>query len=388
MHEALAALHHPERHLRSVLVLGTNGKGSTAALLASILRAHGLCVGLYTSPHLLGVEERLQVDGTPIAPLRLQQLLEELEAFPRLSYFETLTVAAILEFAAREVDVAVLEAGLGGRWDATNAFPPAISLLTNVGTDHQAWLGPSRLHIAAEKAAALRGLEAIVGEWDGEVEGVIRSEATAPLTLASDWAEVAASDNARGEGTVRFAVAGARGAAHLPLAGAHQRANLCLALAGAAALARHALVPPLQAPRIAQGIEAVRWPGRWDRRPFRSGTLILDGAHNREAIAAVAAQLQRTTRGEVDLLFSCLSDKPLAAMAATLRPLVRRVLVAPLDSPRATPVATLAEAFPGCRVASSVAQALASLPPGTTTLVTGSLRLVGEVLSHVEASDA
>jgi dihydrofolate synthase / folylpolyglutamate synthase len=411
MHAALAALDHPERAFPAILVLGTNGKGSTAALLTSILAAHGLRAGLYTSPHLVHVEERIAVAGATIPPGRLLELLGELSRFPELSYFETLTTAGFLHFARERVDVAVLEAGLGGRWDATNAADAAVGLLTNVGTDHKSWLGVTRAEIAAEKAAALRGREAIVGAWDEEVEPAIRAAAAAPLTLALDWANVSvvrgswivdrpptlpnvgmtvAPEPSNHEPrttnhvfpVVDFAVAGVTGSATLPLLGGHQLANLTLALAGAAALAKHGIAPPLRAGAIAAGIAATRWSGRLQWVEWRGRRVLLDGAHNREAAAALAAALDALgLTGTVDLLFSCLDDKPLGEIAAILRPRVNRVLVAPLDSPRGMPVGELAAAWPGCEPHASVAAALGTLPAGGPTLVTGSLRLVGEVLA-------
>jgi dihydrofolate synthase/folylpolyglutamate synthase len=405
---ALAELGHPELSYPSVLVLGTNGKGSTAVLLAGVLAAQRLRVGLYTSPHLVRVEERIRIGGATIASERLLELLNQLARFPSLSYFETLTAAAFLQFAGEGVDVAILEAGLGGRWDATNAADPVVTLLTNVGTDHQTWLGTTRAEIAAEKAAALRGREAIVGAWDAEVEPVIRASAdpATPLSLASEWAVVTGD---RGPGTgdrekpttieraeesahgprptahafpvVRFAVAGISGSASLPLLGRHQEANLALALAGAAALARRGVIPALRADAITAGVQAAEWPGRLQWLESSGGLLLLDGAHNIEAVHALAAALADLgLAGKVNLLFSCLDDKPLAAMAALLRPLVERVTVVALDSPRATAVGALAEAFPGCAVEESITAALAHLPNDTPTLVTGSLRLVGEVL--------
>jgi len=419
MHSALAALDHPERALRSALVLGTNGKGSAAALLASILARHGVRVGLYTSPHLVRVEERIVVGGEAIPHDRLLALIGELDRFPRLSYFETLTAVALLHFARARVEVAVLEAGLGGRWDATNAEAPDISLLTNVGTDHQSWLGATRAEIAAEKAAALRGREAIVGAWDDEVEPTIRASAdpATPLSLASAWASVSVARGPRpvasppahprppgtrvaptaGHGlratgldsqVVSFDVAGIRGNATLPLLGRHQEANLTLALAGAAALAKHDIVPVLRANAISQGIETTSWPGRLQWVDWRGRRLLLDGAHNREATDALASALDHLgLSGRINLLFSCLADKPLAAMAAVLRPRVGRVLVATLDSPRATPVGELAAAMPGCEAYESVAAALAHLPEDAPTLVTGSLRLVGDVLRLIGAGE-
>ena len=385
MRFALEALGRPERAFPAVVIVGTNGKGSTAALLASILQAHGRRVGLYTSPHLLHVEERVVVNGAPVASRRLAELAAELQHFPELSYFETLTVAAFLEFAARGIDIAVLEAGLGGRWDAVNAVEPVVSLLTNVGTDHQAWLGPSRAAIAAEKAAALRGHEGIVGRWDDEVEPVIRSEALAPLSMAADWAAVTGSARRTPGAGVRFALGAIEGRAVLPLQGEHQLENLRLALAGAAALQRHGVIPALEEAAIAAGIEATRWPGRLQWIDFEGRHLLLDGAHNREAMQALATTLDaQGLSGHVHLLFSCLQDKPLWAMAGLLRPRVTGVTVAPIASPRATPLPALAAAFPRARIAATLEKALAALPAGEPTLVTGSLRFIGEVLAIKE----
>lgn len=383
---ALDALGHPQRAFPSVLVLGTNGKGSTAALLASLLSASGVRVGLYTSPHLVRLEERIQVAGRPIPAERLRALIASLETFPALSYFETLTVAAFLEFAAQGVEVAVVEAGLGGRWDAATTCEPVVSLLTNVGTDHQRWLGDSRAEIAAEKAAALRGRVSIVGEWDEEVEPAIRREATAPLTLAQHWARVEASAGDGQYDHVEFTVAGVCGRAVLPLAGAHQRRNAALALAGRAALSQLGIAPPLSPSALSSGISSVRWPGRWQWLNTPRGRLLLDGAHNREAMTVLAASLDsQGLAGVVNLVFSCLDDKPLEAMARLLNPRVRRVVVVPLTSPRATDLATLAAAFPGCSTASSTAGALATLAADPAPiLLTGSLRLVGEALAWAE----
>ncbi len=396
---ALAALGQPQRAFPAALVLGTNGKGSTAALLASVLAAAGMRVGLYTSPHLRRVEERIQIGGAAISSDRLRQLVTSLERFPSLSYFETLTVAAFVEFARQRVDVAVVEAGLGGRWDAAATCEPVVSLLTNVGTDHQRWLGYSRPEIAAEKAAALRGRVAIVGELDDEVEPVIRREASAPVTSVSAWAQV---DEATGERRrrgrdiqppsgrpVRVAVAGVTTSADLPLVGAHQRRNAALALAGAAALAGCGVAPPLSPHIIKEGLARVAWPGRWQWLATPTHRLLLDGAHNREAMVALTSTLDAEgLAGEVNLIFSCLDDKPLDDMARLLNPRVNRVIVTSLASPRATKLATLAAAFPGCATAPSPAHALALFADDPTpVLITGSLRLVGEVLQALEHGD-
>lgn len=382
VHRALATLGHPERGFTAITVLGTNGKGSTAALLAAIAAAHGLVTGLYTSPHLVRVEERIRLAGVDIPGAQLAATITSLGDFPDLSYFETLTTAAVLEFARRRIDLAVLEAGLGGRWDAVNAVDAPVALLTNIGLDHQAWLGSTRTAIAAEKAAALRGSLAVVGAWDDEVESTIRAGAAPAtrITLASDWVDLTPCADG-----VEITVAGLRVPARLPLAGAHQLANLRLAVAGVAALASLGLHPPLEAAALASGIAAVRWPGRlqWVRVADRN--VLVDGAHNREAAESLARALDDMgLSGKVHLVFSCLGDKPLDAMAALLAPRAATVTVAPLASPRATDVTRLAAAFPGAVVADSIAAALTGAPGDGPILATGSLRTVGEVLRLAE----
>lgn len=388
---ALTELGQPQRRFPSVLIVGTNGKGSTAALLAGILAAAGARVGLYTSPHLVHIEERIQVDGTPIPSGRLRDLVADLERFPSLSYFETLTVAAFLEFAAQGVDLAVVEAGLGGRWDAAATCEPVVSMLTNVGTDHQRWLGTTRAAIAAEKAAALSGSVAIVGDWDDEVEPAIRREASAPIVLASQWARVEPvhpEEGGEGRRRIGVAVGSVAGEMVLPLVGPHQLRNAALALAGAQALANCGLIPPLSRDVVAEGLARVRWPGRWQWLATPAHRLLLDGAHNREAMLALVTTLDAEgLSGKVNLVFSCLDDKPLQDMAHLLIPRVRRVVVAPLNSPRATDLFTLAAAFPGCTTAPSTAQALTILShQPDPALVTGSLRLVGEALAWAASS--
>jgi dihydrofolate synthase/folylpolyglutamate synthase len=182
-------------------------------------------------------------------------------------------------------------------------------------------------------------------------------------------------------------VAGHEDSAELPLAGRHQQVNLRLALAGAAALAKHGVVTPLDREAIVRGIEATRWPGRLDLRCHRGRRLLLDGAHNVEAVVALAAHLRRAKHADLRLVFSCLSDKPLAAMAEILRPFVSAVTVVALDTPRATPLEQLAAAFPGSSRAAGVGAAIEAMPRGSTTLVTGSLRLVGDALRYLGVDD-
>lgn len=384
----LAHLDNPQLQYPSVLVLGTNGKGSTAAFLASLLRGMGLRVGLYTSPHLVRVEERIRLDGRPLPAEELLTWVQRLARFTELSYFETLTASAFAAFAENRVDIAVVEAGLGGRWDATNAKAHEVALLTNVGTDHQEWLGPTRAHIAAEKAAALRGRQAILGEWDESLLGVIRAHADAKtrISAASDWVKVQPYLQ---EQSSLFISVHAEGFGQewqlpLPLAGTFQVHNYRLALAGLAALHQEGIVPLPSREALVAGTLATRWPGRLEEIDWEGRRFLLDGAHNLEAMTALTQALSAAGyTGRLDLIFSCLSDKPLASMAGLLRPLVREVQVAPLSSPRARDLRQLAQAFPGCRVAQSVPEALEAAAPQRLTLVTGSLRLVGEALSFL-----
>ncbi|MGC8915739.1 MAG: bifunctional folylpolyglutamate synthase/dihydrofolate synthase [Thermoanaerobaculum sp.] len=382
----LARLGNPETRYPSVLVLGTNGKGSTAAFLASLLQAMGLRVGLYTSPHLVRVEERIRINGEPLDSAELLSWAKRLGRFSELSYFETLTAAAFGAFAENHVDVAVVEAGLGGRWDATNAKQHDVALLTNVGTDHQQWLGPTRASIAAEKAAAMRGREGILGVWDEELVPTIRAHAgpKTRLTPASHWVVVETLPAPAGTlaASVRARAFGTEWEAQLPLHGRYQIENYRLALAGLAALCHHHFVPEPTADTLLRGTAATRWPGRLELVSWKGRRFLLDGAHNAEAVTALAGQLAAAgLSGTLDLVFACLADKPLATMASLLRPLVDHVQVVPLASPRARAVTQLAAAFPGCSVAESVAAALQHARLGRITLVTGSLRLVGEALA-------
>lgn len=392
VHRALETLGRPDRTVTTVLVVGTNGKGSTAAVLASVLGAHGIRTGLYTSPHLVTVEERIRVGSAAIPRENLVAHLEVLQQFQDLSYFETLTCAALLEFRDRGVELAILEAGLGGRWDAVNATDPVVTLLTNVGTDHQTWLGQSRTAIAAEKAAALRGVEGIIGRWDPEVEPAIRAAAASqtPLSMAARWVAVESASVAGDRGqTVRWRLAKLHGTAQLPLLGAHQRENATLALAGAVALETHGFIAPLSPGAVSAGLAAVQWPGRLQWLGWRDHRLLLDGGHNLEAMESLGHFLdQQELSGRIHLVFSCLDDKPLAAMAAHLAPRVTGVTVVELPPPRNTNLATLAAAFPGSRRAPDLQRALEEAPSGATVLVTGSLRLVGAVLALAAADGA
>lgn len=371
---ALTVLGDPQRELRSILVVGTNGKGSTAASLASILDAHGVRTGLYTSPHLVRVEERIRVAGEQLPSDELAVLLAQLERFPELTFFEALTAAAMLHFRACGVEVAVLEAGMGGRWDATRVAASRIAGLTNVGSDHRHWLGDTPAAIAADKGEALAAAEMAV--YASGLPSALRDALGAPAARpATSLATICELD----DGRLRACWSGGETTAARALAGRHQNANLELALALAVAAVALGWLPALEPHRVARGLAAVSWPGRLSQHFVVGRRVLLDGAHNYESTLALAAHL-RTLGARVNLLFGCLNDKPLEAMAEVLRPVVGAVAVCALDDERAMPLGRLAAAFPGALAATDPCAGLAAL--ADPVLATGSLRLVGALLAE------
>lgn len=373
MERALDALGRPERAYAVLHVGGTNGKGSTCAMAAAALAAAGHEVGLYTSPHLVSFDERIQVDGSPIAGGALAAVVDEIRrACPwhdagteaeQLTYFEFATLAGLLHFARAGVSVAVVEVGLGGRFDATNAILPRVAAVARIGLDHTQLLGDTVEQIAFEKAGIFKpGVPAVVHarQPPGALE-TLRAEAVrrgAPLVIAGeDYPGPVA------------------------LAGPHQRGNAAFAAAALRELARTGVAVPEEA--IARGIAEARWPGRLEEL---SGVL-LDGAHNPDGAAALAAALRALHPGRpVELVFGVLSDKDHRGMLAALSGAVRRVHVVAPASPRARPaleVRSLAEACGlDADVHRSVAEALAcarrASADGAVVCVAGSLYLVGE----------
>lgn len=369
----------PERCAPCFHVAGTNGKGSTSAMIEAIQRAHGRRTGLYTSPHLVQLGERLQVDRVPATEARVVALAEELrphyeaiaaaDAGLAPTFFELITAAAWLEFRAAQVDVMVLETGLGGRLDATNLCSPEVCVITSIGLDHQEYLGPTLAAIAGEKAGILKpGVPVVVGQLPAEAEAVVVERARAvgaPVHFVRD----------------RFGAA-------LPetnLVGAHQRWN-----AGAAWLACElATRLPFEPSRAAAALQQISWAGRWQRLALRDGrALIVDGSHNEEGIRAVEPLLAALSRPTIVVgALGRERARPLVEVAA--RHAGRLVLVRP-DNERACTVEELAAlvpaAFQGELVRSAPAElfpaAATCTAPGETVVVLGSLYLVGEVLAR------
>jgi dihydrofolate synthase/folylpolyglutamate synthase len=372
----LARLGDPQWRFPSALVVGTNGKGSTAAMLDAVLAGHGLRTGLYTSPHLVRVEERIRIAGKPVASDELVRQLAALDPFDELTFFETLTAAAFLAFAEGGVDCVVLEAGMGGRWDATRAASSAIAGLTNVGSDHGAWLGERREERAADKGAALAAAPfAVLGH---QVEPDVAALLGAPHALAaSDLVGV----ERLGPRLVRTSWPGGSAEVVLPLGGSHQLHNLQLALALALGAVRLGWLDALDPESVIAGLGRTHWPGRLSSHRVFGRRVLVDCAHNAEG-ALVLADYLADQPVLYHLLFSCLDDKPVETMARTLWPTVGNVAVCSLDDDRAMPLARLRAAFPDCQSAPSVRQALALLPD--PVVVAGSVRLAGELLAGAQ----
>lgn len=370
---ALAELGDPQRAVPSVLVVGTNGKGSTAAMLESVLAAHGLVVGLYTSPHLVRVEERIRIRGESIAPCELERHLAVLERYPDLTFFETLTAAAFMAFAEAGLDCAVLEAGMGGRWDATRTAGSVIAGLTNVGSDHAEWLGQRPEERAADKGAALVAARfGVLG--DGVAAELVPHLGAGPFL---DTAGLVGVEPAPG-GRLALSWSGGNAEVLVPLAGRHQVANLRLAVALARCAVDAGWIDALHPEAVRQGLERASWPGRLSVHRILGRRVLLDCAHNAEGAEALARYVADAPI-LYHLLFSCLADKPVEAMAAVLRPHVGNIVICPLDDERAMPIERLAAAFPEAEIAPSVLAALSRLPD--PILAAGSIRLAGELLA-------
>ena len=386
------ALGHPEQRYRSALVAGTNGKGSTVALLDSILRASGMRVGRYTSPHIRHLSERIVVDGRPVSDTELVRAVARVETVGEEvgepTFFEALTATAFDCFAASSVELAIFEVGMGGRWDATNVAPADVSVITPIGFDHERFLGDTITAIAGEKAAIIKpGRPVVVGRLVPEALSVVVAEARrveAPLVLALDDVEIHHDQPAPEEPghVVRLRTPAADyGELHLPLEGEHQVDNLVVAVR-AAELLRDDLAPA----SVREGVRATRWPGRLERVPGRP-SLLFDAAHNIMAARRLATYLERRRGRRRVLLFGVMKDKRVYEMLEALLPHVDHVVATMPEMSRArgpAPLAAWAEEHgtPAEAVASTSraldrAKELAGLDG--EVVVAGSIFLLGEV---------
>ena len=254
LRRVLAECGEPQLDFPSILIVGTNGKGSTAAMLEAVLRAHGLATGLFTSPHLLRIEERIRLDGAPVDSTVLETHVGSFDDFPDLTFFETLTAAAFTIFSKAGVDVAVLEAGMGGSWDATRIAESTIAGLTNVGSDHAEWLGDEPPAVARDKGRALAAAErAVLGSG---IDETLETELGAPGARRAG-SLVTCLD--QGDGKVQIGWDGFETVVRSPLLGDFQFQNLELAVALALEAANFGMVKPLE-PSCVQA--ALRRPGQ------------------------------------------------------------------------------------------------------------------------------
>ncbi|HEY2123849.1 MAG TPA: folylpolyglutamate synthase/dihydrofolate synthase family protein, partial [Chthoniobacterales bacterium] len=369
-HRLIAELNLDLTRPRVIHVAGTNGKGSVCAMIDSICRAAGYRTGLFTSPHLVTFRERIRVNGTMISQEAAGAGLAELRTLiadwnPHPTFFEITTALALQYFSASQCDVIVLETGLGGRLDATNAVPSRVSVITPIALDHQKWLGQTVREIAAEKAGIIKpNVPVISAGQSPEAEEVIRARAAechAPLTFV---------DTSYAESPVA-------------LPGEYQKANAAVAIA-----AMRAAGLEVTAQVIARGLAAVEWPARFQRWDERT---IIDGAHN-PAAARVLADTWRETFGDqrATIILAVLSDKDVAGILHALKSISDFVFLPKIQSPRALSpddlAQTLADITPRLpySITPSFAEALEKAHDRSgAILITGSLHFAGEALAHL-----
>lgn len=392
----------PQAGLQAVHVTGTNGKGSVCAYVASALRKAGYRVGLYTSPHLVRFNERIQIDGVPIPDEDLLRLWDGIQpamkamdgdrAVNRPTFFEVTTAMAFEYFRERRVDVASVEVGMGGRFDATNVIDGRVALIARVGLEHTEHLGRTVDRIAREKAGIIKPTSRAV-TVDQEALPVIQERSRdlgAPLTIVGrDVTVERISQDLSGQ---RVTVRGPFGAidAHTPLLGAFQLENVGLAVAALTELRQSGFQIPDAA--IAEGIASTQWPGRLQR--IRADPLVfVDGAHNGPAAAALAvAYAELFPDRKCILVTGILADKDLPSIASSLGPLANRVVACRPKSHRAYHPEEVASAFRryapaevAASVAAAIDHALAAASRDDIVLITGSIYTAGEALDHLGA---
>jgi dihydrofolate synthase/folylpolyglutamate synthase len=392
----------PQDRLRFIHVAGTNGKGSTCAMLENIYRAAGLRVGLFTSPHLVSFRERIQVNRQLISEPDVVRLVGEMQALQRsagvppalagdlgktsrrdacATFFEFVTVMALKFFAEQQCDLVIWETGLGGRLDATNIVMPLAGVITNIALDHQQWLGDTVEKIAAEKAGIIKpDVPVITAAEDPEELAVIEKTAREKHALLIKVGQASSLSSA-----------GKMPAP--PLIGDHQRLNAALALATVEALQDKI---PVSDAAISNGLQNVNWPGRMQLIQTPGGQkILLDGAHNVAGAKVLRQALEKYFSGtRQTLVLGVLQDKDWRQICETLAPLAVRIYTVPVSSERTADAHKLAAA---CRAANSTAEiaacdslreALGKIAGDDFVVVTGSLYLVGEALESFGLSPA
>ena len=422
MRVLLQALDHPERRFASVLIAGTNGKGSTAATLASILRASGLRTGLYTSPHLVRINERIRVNGQEISDddfaflhTKVDQVAERLVERAELpwhpSFFEMMTAIVFEHFARVKVDMAVLEVGMGGRLDATNVVEPRVSVITDISLDHQKFLGNTVGEIAREKVGIIRPGGAVVTlPQQPEANDVIGNTIlqlgaravnavpyVPPVSPGSSEYLVPSTEEGDPRDVYRYPLQllGEQILVETPLVGRHQLRNVALAIAAAVELHQQGF-SGITANSIEHGIRETRWPGRFQVIAARLGwpEVVIDVAHNPAGAWALRSALsERYEDRPLIFVFGAMRDKAISEMTEILFPLAERVIATRPENPRAASAKEIQQAAARTGVAieavedvqRAVERARVLAKPGTVVVITGSIYLVGEVMRSVGA---
>ncbi|HTS09196.1 MAG TPA: folylpolyglutamate synthase/dihydrofolate synthase family protein [Candidatus Eisenbacteria bacterium] len=423
MRVLLAGLGHPESSFPSVLIAGTNGKGSTAATLASILRTSGLTTGLYTSPHLVRINERIRINGAEISDDDFARLHGDIDRIAeRLvnegglpwhpSFFEMMTAIAFRYFAAQRVDIAVLEVGMGGRLDATNVVEPRVSVITDISLDHQKFLGDTVGEIAREKAGIIRRggvvvtlpqqpeANDVIGNTilDLDAVGVSAVQYVPPVSPASPEYRVPSTEY-RVPGTAKahstayrypLQVMGTQILIESPLVGRHQLRNVALAIAAAEEVSKKGL-PGITPQSIEQGIRETHWPGRFQVVNGKAGwpEIVLDVAHNPAGAWALRSALsERCEDRPLIFVFGAMRDKAISEMTEILFPVAERVIATRPENPRAASAEEIQQA--GRRtgaeieavgeVSQAIDRAREVARPNSVIVITGSIYLVGEAI--------
>ena len=377
----------PQNKLRFIHVAGTNGKGSTCAMLESIYRAAGLQVGLFTSPHLISFRERIQVNRELISEADVARLVDDiqplLKQFSREhhpTFFEVVTVMALRHFAGQKCDLVIWETGLGGRLDATNIVTPLASVITNIALDHQQWLGNTLEKIAAEKAGIIKAGVPVITAADQpevlKVIGQIAREKNAPLNKVGQ-----ASRLSRAGGTPA-----------LPLLGQHQKLNAAIAAETVKVLQKQI---PVSEEQLRHGLSQLNWPGRLQLVDRGDQKILLDGAHNIASTESLRAALKENfPQANATLVLGILRDKDWPQMCEILAPIAKKIFTVPVSSERTASPTELAEACGRANpkaevtICSSLANALEITAAEKFLIVTGSLYLVGEAMELLGLSEA
>ncbi len=416
MRVLLRALDYPERRFPSVLIAGTNGKGSTAATLASILKASGLRTGLYTSPHLIRINERIRINGEEISDDEFallhdmidrtaERLVGESELPWHPSFFEMLTAIAFEYFSRKKIDIAVLEVGMGGRLDATNVIDAQISIITDISLDHQKFLGNTVTEIAREKAGIIRrgGIVVtlpqqpqandVIGNTilDLEAQAVSAVPYVPPVAPSTQY-RVANTELGRAIFRYPLEVMGKRILVETPLVGRHQLRNVALAIAAAEELSHRGFA--ITADSIEHGIRETHWPGRFQViSPVKGAPeYVLDVAHNPAGAWALRSTLSGAYENRsLTFVFGAMRDKAIGEIAEILFPLAERVIATRADNPRSATSGEIREAAAHTSVAierapnvpAALERARVLAGSNGVVVVTGSIYIVGEAMQSL-----